>query len=101
MRTYMILSFVKYAEPSAIVPADAAEVDVVLTVSSVDAIFVQPVPPPPDAVPVVTVPSDATKIFPFATSEAAAVTTEQSSKRAVPPPVFGNRTAGTSGIAPV
>ena len=52
--------------------------------------------PPPLAVPVVMVPSDARNTLPLATSDAVAVVTVASSKRAVPPPVFGRVTAGTA-----
>ena len=50
--------------------------------------------PPPDAVPVVTVPLEDTNTFPDATSDATAVTTEQSSNLAVPLP-DGTTRAGT------
>ena len=65
--------------------------------SDLVAILVNPLPPPPpDAVPVVMVPSDARKILPCATSDAVAVVTVASSNLAVPPPVLGSVTAGTA-----
>ncbi len=53
-------------------------------------------PPPPELVPVACVPSASMNTLPLATSEATAVVGVVSVKRAVPPPVLGSSTAGTS-----
>lgn len=49
-----------------------------------------------ESVPAVFVPSAARNSFPAATSAAVAVVTDTSSNLAVPPPVCGSTTAGTS-----
>ena len=75
-------------------PIAVIEDETVLPVPCTTCVFL--LVPPPLAVPVVIVPSDARKILPLATSDAVAVVTVASSNRAVPPPVFGSRIAGQS-----
>lgn len=80
MCTQTILSFVEIAEPHWIVPAVAADVEVVLTVSSVLEISVHGEEPPPLFVPVPILPSAKRKCFPLATSASTASVIEGSAK---------------------
>ena len=92
------ISYASKPVTPSVCPVSVADVlDVEIVPSDFVASFVKwSVPPPPEFVPVVCVPSDVKNTFPLATSEAVAVVGVVSVNFAVPDVLFGNRTLGTS-----